>query len=181
MSNGTVFTPSQQNVIDFRGKNMLVSASAGTGKTTVMIERIVSLIEEGCDVSEIVVVTFTNLAAAEMKARLAAKLSEKRNDPRVLEQIEKLDGASICTLHSFCSELLKNYFYVVDIDPAFTILDSVTVATLRKNTLDDVFAEYFSVKDDVFRRVYKIFATHRREENFKNTLLNLYDFSRNLE
>ena len=178
---GRVFTPSQQNVIDFRGKNMLVSASAGTGKTTVMIERIVSLIEQGADVSEFVVVTFTNLAAAEMKARLAAKLAENRNNPHVLEQMEKLDGASICTLHSFCSELLKNYFYVVDIDPAFTILDSVTVATLRKNTLDDVFAHYFSCKDDVFRRVYKIFATHRREENFKSTLLTLYDFSRCLE
>ena len=175
------FTASQQNVIDFRGKNMLVSASAGTGKTTVMIERIVSLIEQGVDVSEIVVVTFTNLAAAEMKTRLAAKLAERRGTPRILEQIEKLDSASICTLHSFCSELLKNYFYVVDIDPSFTILDSVTVSTLRKNTLDDVFAEYFSVKDDVFRRVYKIFATHRREENFKNTLLSLYDFSRCLE
>ena len=181
MSGKQVFTSSQQNVIDFRGKNMLVSASAGTGKTTVMIERIVSLIEQGYDVSEIVVVTFTNLAAAEMKARLAAKLSEKRDNPRILEQIEKLDSASICTLHSFCSDLLKNYFYVVDIDPAFTILDSVTVATLRKNTLDDVFAEYFSCQDDVFRRVYKIFATHRREENFKNTLLSLYDFSRCLE
>ncbi|MCH5156609.1 MAG: UvrD-helicase domain-containing protein [Clostridiales bacterium] len=181
MSSKQVFTSSQQNVIDFRGKNMLVSASAGTGKTTVMIERIVSLIEQGADVSQIVVVTFTNLAASEMKARLAAKLSEKRNNPRILEQIEKLDSASICTLHSFCSELLKNYFYVVDIDPAFTILDSVTVATLRKNTLDDVFAEYFSDKDDIFRRVYKIFATHRREENFKNTLLTLYDFSRCLE
>lgn len=178
---GKKFTASQQNVIDFRGKNMLVSASAGTGKTTVMIERIVSLIEQGADVSEMVVVTFTNLAAAEMKARLAAKLSEKRNNAHVLEQLERLDGASICTLHSFCSELLKNYFYVVDIDPAFTILDSVTVATLRKNTLDDVFSQYFSEKDDVFRRVYKIFATHRREENFKNTLLALYDFSRCLE
>ena len=175
------FTPSQQNVIDFRGKNMLVSASAGTGKTTVMIERIASLIEQGADVSEIVVVTFTNLAAAEMKSRLAAKLSEKRGNTHVLEQIEKLDSASISTLHSFCSELLKNYFYVVDIDPAFTILDSVTVSTLRKNTLDDVFSEYFSAKDDVFRRVYKIFATHRREENFKSTLLALYDFSRCLD
>ena len=181
MSGKQKYTTSQQNVIDFRGKNMLVSASAGTGKTTVMIERIVSLIEEGCDVSEFVVVTFTNLAAAEMKARLATKLAEKRNNPRILEQMEKLDSASICTLHSFCSELLKNYFYVVDIDPSFTILDSVTVATLRKNTLDDVFAEYFSDKDDIFRRVYKIFATHRREENFKSTLLGLYDFSRCLE
>lgn len=179
-SNG-FYTPSQQNVIDFRGKNMLVSASAGTGKTTVMIERIVSLIEEGADVSQFVVVTFTNLAAAEMKSRLAKKLAEKRNNPRIVEQLEKLDSASICTLHSFCVELLRNYFYVVDIDPSFAILDSVTVSTLRKNTLDDLFNEYFHQKDDIFRQVYKIFATHRREDNFKETLLKIYDFSRCLE
>ena len=179
--NNTNYTESQQNVINFRGKNMLVSASAGTGKTTVMIERIVSLIEEGADVNEIVVVTFTNLAAAEMKARLAAKLSEKRGNPRVLEQLEKLDSASICTLHSFCSDLLRNYFYVVDIDPAFAILDDATVATLRRNTLDELFAQCFAAQDDAFRQVYKIFSTHRQEDNFKKTLLRLYDFSRCLE
>ncbi|MCH5151772.1 MAG: UvrD-helicase domain-containing protein [Clostridiales bacterium] len=175
------FTPSQQNVIDFRGKNMLVSASAGAGKTTVMIERIVSLIEQGVDVSEMVVVTFTNLAAAEMKSRLADKLAEKRNDPRIVEQLEKLETASICTLHSFCNELLRNYFYVVDVDPAFTILDNVTLSTLTKNALDDVIEGYFAEQDDVFRRVYKIFATKRREENFKKTLLDLYRFSRCLD
>ena len=181
MSKRKTFTQAQQNVIDFRGKNMLVSASAGTGKTTVMIERIVSLIEQGVDVSEIVVVTFTNLAAAEMKARLATKLSEKRNDTRIVEQIEKLDTASICTLHSFCSELLRNYFYVVDIDPSFAILDSVTTTTLRKNALDDVYARYFEQNDEIFGKVYKIFATHRREETFKETILQLYNFSRCLE
>ena len=175
------YTPSQQNVINLRGKNMLVSASAGTGKTTVMIERIAALIEEGVDVSEIVVVTFTNLAAAEMKARLSAKLSEKRNNPRVFEQLEKLDSASICTLHSFCSELLRNYFYVVDIDPAFAILDDATVSTLKRNTLDNLFEEYFSQEDEVFRQVYKIFSTHRREDNFREVLLRLYGFSRCLE
>ena len=172
------YTPSQQDVINFRGKNMLVSASAGTGKTTVMIERIVALIEKGVDVSEIVVVTFTNLAAAEMKARLGAKLSEKRSNPRVLEQLEKLDSASICTLHSFCSELLRNYFYVVDVDPAFAILDDVTAANLKRNALDELFAEYFSKPDDVFRQVYKIFSTNRQEGNFKETLMRLYTFSR---
>ena len=133
----TRYTKPQQNVIDYRGKNILVSASAGTGKTTVMIERIASLIEEGTDVSQIVVVTFTNLAAAEMKNRLAVKLSQKTDDPRVFERLEKLDTASICTLHAFCSELLRNYFYVADIDPSFTILDEATVSTLKSNALED--------------------------------------------
>ena len=176
------YTLSQQDAIGFRGKNMLVSASAGTGKTTVMIERIASLIEEGADVSEIVVVTFTNLAAAEMKARLAAKLSEKRDNPHVLEQLEKLDSASICTLHSFCSELLRNYFYVVDVDPAFAILDDATVATLKRNALDDLLAEYFDKDDDeAFEQVYKIFSVKRKESAFRETLMGIYGFSRCLE
>lgn len=175
------FTKSQQNVIDYRGKNLLVSASAGTGKTTVMIERIASLIAEGNDVSSLMVVTFTNLAATEMKKRLANKLSERRNDPRIVDQMEKLDNASICTLHSFCGELLRNYFYVVDIDPSFVILDSVTVASMRNAALEEVFKQYFKSNDHEFREVYKIFATKRRDENFKNTLMELYDFSRCLE
>lgn len=174
----TRYTKPQQNVIDYRGKNILVSASAGTGKTTVMIERIASLIEEGTDVSQIVVVTFTNLAAAEMKNRLAVKLSQKTDDPRVFERLEKLDTASICTLHAFCSELLRNYFYVADIDPSFTILDEATVSTLKSNALDEVFEFYFSQNDPLFFKTYKIFSTARKEENFRNTLLNLYDFSR---
>ena len=171
MSNYTKqYTTSQKNVINFRGKNMLVSASAGTGKTTVMIERIAALIEEGWDVSEMVVVTFTNLAAAEMKARLAAKLSEKRDNPRVFEQLEKIDSASICTLHSFCSELLRNYFYVLDIDPSFAILDDATVTTLKRNTLDDLFEEYFSQDDEVFEQIYKIFSRTDGRKSFEKSL-----------
>lgn len=175
------FTPSQQKVIDLRKQNMLVSASAGTGKTTVMIERIAKLIEEGCDVTEMVVVTFTNLAAAEMKARLAQKLSEKRGNERVAEQLENLDSANICTLHSFCNTLLRNYFYVVDIDPSFTVLDTITAATLKSNAMDEVFEQYFSQRDEVFNEVYKIFSVKRQEENFRKTLYEIYDFSRCLE
>lgn len=175
------YTPQQQSVIDYRGGNMLVSASAGTGKTTVMIERIAALIADGADVSELAVVTFTNLAAAEMKKRLADKLAEDRQNKRTVEQLERIDNASISTLHSFCSELLRNWFYVVDIDPAFAILDDLTVSTLQKQALDDVFREYFKAGDQEFWRVYRIFSTHRSEENFKKTLFGLYGFARCLE
>jgi len=175
------YTPQQQSVIDYRGGNMLVSASAGTGKTTVMIERIASLIEDGADVTELAVVTFTNLAAAEMKKRLADKLAENRQNKRTVEQLERLDNASISTLHSFCSELLRNWFYVVDVDPAFAILDDLTVTSLQKQALDDVFRNYFDASDQDFWRVYRIFSTRRSEENFKKTLLDLYNFARCLE
>ncbi len=176
----TTYTPSQQNVIDIRGKNMLVSASAGTGKTTVMIERIATLIKEGLDVSQMVVVTFTNLAAAEMKSRLAVKLNEYSDDVRIREQLENLDNSAICTLHSFCSDLLRNYFYVVDVDPSFGILDNVTVNALKKSCLDDLFKYYFSQNDQQFRALYRIFATNRKEDNFKSVITNLYEFSRNI-
>lgn len=173
-------TPSQEKVINLQGKDMLVSASAGTGKTTTMIRRIVNLVCNDVDISEIVVVTFTNLAAAEMRSRLADSLAELHTR-RAIEQLEKLDTAAICTLHSFCVELLRNYFYMVDLDPAFTVLDGITVAALRKNALDDLFAEYFAKDDPLFREVYKIFSTHRREDNFRDTLMRLYDFSRCLD
>ena len=170
-------TLEQQRVIDARNTNMLVSASAGTGKTATMINRIVSLIADGVDVSEIVVVTFTNLAAAQMKNKLAEELSRRR-DARSCEQLEKLDLANISTLHAFCSELLRNYFYVVDLDPAFTILDSVTVSALRKRAWDEVFEEYFAEKDASFGELYKILSTKRREDNFKKELTSLYEFGK---
>lgn len=175
------YTTAQREVIDKRGCNLLVSASAGTGKTTVMIERICALIKDGLDASEAVVVTFTNLAAAEMKNRLAARLSQEKGDERIADQLEKLDTANICTLHSFCGNLLRNYFYVADIDPAFTILDSATVSTLRNNVLDELFADYFEADDQAFKRVYKIFSRNRRDDDFKRILLRVYDFSRCLE
>lgn len=178
MKNENKYTAAQQKVIDDRGHNLLVSASAGTGKTTVMIERIAQLLAGGVDVSEIVVVTFTNLAAAEMKNRLSQKLAGQRGNSRAIEQLEKLDSANISTLHSFCSELLRNYFYVVDVDPAFTVLDGNVTATLRKNALDEVFLQYFAEKDEQFMRAYRIFATSRREDNFKKVISELYDFSR---
>lgn len=179
------YTTEQQNVINFPVgnapmQNMLVSASAGTGKTTVMIERIARLIKQDVDVSQIVVVTFTNLAAAEMKNRLATQLAQSAGDMRVREQLEKLDTASICTLHSFCSDLLRNYFYVVDIDPAFSILDGITASNLKKSALDELFKEYFAQKDQDFHKLYQIYATSRKEDNFKNLILQLHTFSRNV-
>lgn len=172
------YTKEQRQVITSDSSNMLVSASAGTGKTTVMIERIVSLINSGADVSDFVVVTFTNLAAAEMKSRLAQKLSDNKSDLRIADQLERIDFANISTLHSFCSELLRNYFYVVDIDPSFVILDDILVSNLRKNAMSEVIRQYFDSNDEMFNQVYKIFATKRKEETFVDVIMSIYNFSR---
>ena len=172
------YTDEQLRVIQSRERDLLVSASAGTGKTTVMIERIAELLETTADISEIVVVTFTNLAAAEMKNRLALKLAQKRGDKRIIDQLERIDSANICTLHSFCGELLRNYFYVADIDPSYTILDANVTSGLRTAAMDEVFNGYFDEHDAVSDDVYRIFATNRKQTNFYNVLFSLYDFSR---
>ncbi len=168
---------SRNRIIDYDGRNMLVSASAGTGKTTIMISRILSLIKKGLDVENLVVVTFTNLAAAEMKRRLSEKLSEESGS-RIVRQLEKLDNAAICTLHSFCGDLLRNYFYVADVDPSFAILDAKGASALQSEVLDDLTGEYFAADDEGFRRLYRIFAERRNEENFRKVITKLYEFSR---
>lgn len=178
-------TPEQQYVIDFPKspepmQNMLVSASAGTGKTTTMISRIVRLIQKETSLDQIVVVTFTNLAAAEMKTRIAKQLADGAGDMRLREQLDKLDSASICTIHSFCSDILRNYFYVVDIDPAFSIVDTITASNLKTTAMEELFKEYFDNNDQAFRKLYQIYATKRREENFKTLIAKLHVFSRNV-
>ena len=170
------FNQGQQRAIDSKG-NLLVSASAGTGKTTVMIQRIYQMIARGeADVSQLLVVTFTNLAAAEMKQRLAAKLSENAQDPVIADKLERLDSASISTIHSFCSDMLRNYFYVVDIDPAFSVLDDISVTALKKEAIDKVLADYGN-DDIVFNRLYGIFASKRREDKFRQAVYSLYEFA----
>lgn len=180
MSNKTKFTPAQQKVIGCRDQNLLVSASAGTGKTTVMIERLTKLIAEGANIQDFVVVTYTKLAASEMKKKLAERLSSAGNSSHIANQLELLDNASISTIHSFCTDLLRNYFYVVDIDPSFTILDSMTLKNLANEAMDNVIKQYVSQGDEVFFKIYKIYATHRRRENFIAVVNGLYEFSRNV-
>jgi ATP-dependent helicase/nuclease subunit A len=173
------YTPSQLNVISARDTNLLISASAGTGKTTVMIQRICDLITDGLlDVSNILVVTFTNLAAADMKRRLVEKLSEHTADAKIIAQLEKLDTASISTLHKFCADLLRNYFYIVDIDPAYTIVDTLTAKSIKNAVLSDLLAEYYAAADDDFNNLYSVFSAARNDDSIKDTILSLYEFSR---
>ncbi|MEG1705946.1 MAG: UvrD-helicase domain-containing protein, partial [Clostridia bacterium] len=170
------FTTQQKQVIEEKNKNLLVSASAGTGKTTVMIERIVNLIKTNAiDVSDIIVVTFTELAAAEMKQRLLLKLLECKEDERVYEQLEKLDMCSISTLHAFCLNILKNYFYLADLDPNFSVLDDVTGCKLKNSALTSTLSK-FKETDDVFGKVFHIFEQGRSDETLRAQILSLYSY-----
>ena len=141
-------TPSQQQAIRERG-NVLVVAGAGTGKTSTLVHRCVSLLlEENCSLDEILMVTFTEAAAAQMRSRIRAELLRLQNslpqNSAAMEQIHKqlalLDSAHICTLHSFCLHLVRAHFYQLGIDPAVAVLDERQSAPLISQTIDTLFA-----------------------------------------
>ncbi len=172
------FNTSQQLAINSRHKSTLVSASAGTGKTTVMIERLFQMIkQDNVDLSQVVVVTFTKLAANQMKEKLTGKLMKERDNPAVLQQLEKIDNCIISTLHSFCGNLLRNYFYVVDIDPNYTMLDDYSLKNLKIQCLKKVLEDYYQSDDQVFDNLYKIYSANRNDELLIEEIVKLHDKS----
>ncbi len=134
------WTREQLRAIEARGGNVLLSAAAGSGKTTVLVERALRLVTEaGADVDRMLVVTFTRAAASDMRAKLNRALNERalQGDARCREQLMRLDRASITTLHAFCADFLRTNFEAAGVDPAFRILDDAVAARLRQEALDE--------------------------------------------
>ena len=141
------WTDEQLRAIQARGRNILLSAAAGSGKTTVLVERVLRLIvEDGADVDRMLVVTFTRAAASDMRAKLTRELNARAaaGDGRCREQLLKLDRAAICTLHAFCADYLRANFETAGVDPAFRILDDAVVARLRDEALDGALEEAYA-------------------------------------
>ena len=140
------WTEEQLRAIEARGSNILLSAAAGSGKTTVLVERVLRLITgDGADVSRMLVVTFTRAAASDMRAKLSRQLSQRASagDDRCREQLLNLDQASISTLHAFCADFLRTNFESAGVDPAFRILDDALDARLRDEALDAALEEAY--------------------------------------
>ena len=139
------FTKEQQEAIFDDGHNLLVSASAGSGKTTVMIERIVQLLlkykdsENPLSISNFLVVTFTKASASDMKQKLINSLSKMSQDEFFVKQIDKVAVSDISNLHSFCSRLITTYFYEVGIDPDAFIIDDTEASFLKNKAIDKLF------------------------------------------
>ena len=141
------WTEEQLRAIEARDSNILLSAAAGSGKTTVLVERVLRLIaEDGADVDRMLVVTFTRAAASDMRAKLSDRLTERAGagDDRCREQLLKLDRANISTLHAFCSDFLRTNFESAGVDPAFRILDDAVDARLRDEALDGALEEAYA-------------------------------------
>lgn len=178
-------TDDQKKAIETRDKNIIVSAAAGSGKTRVLVDRVVSLmIEEKIPIKNMIIVTFTNKASVEMKDRIREKLSElldNKNIDRsfVKKQIKSINDAFIKTLHSFCADMLRENFYLSDnLSPSFKIAADSKQALLRKDAIDELFEIQYEKNDQNFIDFLHNFAKEKDDNDAKEIVLDLYDFSK---
>ena len=172
------FTDAQEQVILADGQNLLVSASAGSGKTATIIEKIAREIkDEKVKVDELLVVTFTEAASLEMKTRLYNKLVEYAEDSAVVrEALQKISTADISTLHSFCAKVIRQNFYAVNLNPSFSVLPETDSKLLKAQALDRVINNYVKKDDKEFVLMCEMFDRDRTNSNLKNNVLSLYNF-----
>ena len=185
----TKWTKDQQLVIDLRDRNILVAAAAGSGKTAVLVERIIEEITEEKkpkDIDKLLVVTFTKAAAAEMRTRignaLELRIEENPDNEHIQKQASLLHLAQITTIDSFCQSIIKNYFHIIDLDPVFTVGDETELGLMKQDVLEEVLEQNYArakeEKDDAFLAFTDIFATGRTDHEIEELVLNLYEASR---
>lgn len=177
------WTKEQQEVIDSRDCNLLVAAAAGSGKTAVLVERIIQIItnkERPVDIDSLLVVTFTNAAAAEMRERIGdaiGKALEKNpEDSHLQNQLVLLNKASITTIHSFCLEVIKSNFHKIDLDPNFRIGDETECTILKLETIEEIFEEFYEEKEDDFYKLVESYSEKRGDTNLQQMVLSIYSF-----
>lgn len=178
------FTPDQQRVIALRNCNILVSAAAGSGKTAVLVERIAQLVSDpqnGVDIDNLLVVTFTNAAAAQMRERLSAVLSQRAEEnPEngyLQRQLTLIYNAQITTIDSFCLYLIRNHFNDIGLDPDFRTADDGEMKLLKQDVLNALLEEKFAEKDPAFLYCVECFVPGGRESRLEELVLQLYDFA----
>ena len=157
----------------------VVSAAAGSGKTAVMVERVVRLVLEGADIRRMLVITFTNAAAAQLKRRIRSELAAAQTaDERTRRtQLNFIRSADIGTVHSLCIRLCRKFFAVAGIDPLFKIAGDIQRSMLSKDALDELFDERFASANEVFRHILFAFA-YNSEDRLKQIITDIYEYSR---
>ncbi len=175
------WTEAQAHTIESRGKNILVSAAAGSGKTAVLIERIKQLIlQDKVDVDRFLITTFTNAASQEMRERLEkairAELEQPDADRAFLKrQLDLMYKANIGTFHNFALEVMHRYFYLTELEPGFVIGDDIQVSILKKESMDALFEERFEEDFDRFKAFLRKYSGDRNENRLKDSMIGLYD------
>ena len=175
------WTNEQLQAIQEKDSNILVAAAAGSGKTAVLVERIIhKIIDEQMDIDKILVVTFTNAAASEMRERILEaiykKLEENPENVHLQRQIILLNKASICTIHSFCLDVIHNHFYEIDLPSNFKIADTAEMDLLKQEVLDDLFEQKYTENDKDFIELLENYTNYRGDEALQELVLKIYKF-----
>ncbi|WP_445486601.1 helicase-exonuclease AddAB subunit AddA [Niallia sp. 03133] len=183
--NDVAWTDDQWRAIMANGQDILVAAAAGSGKTAVLVERMIRKIvsETPINVDELLVVTFTNASAAEMKHRIGEVLEKEINasphSMHLKKQLALLNKAHISTIHSFCLEVIRKYYYLIDLDPGFRIADETEAQLLRDECLEDLFEEeYGNSENNAFFDLVDAFTSDRSDDALQRIIQEVYDFSR---
>ncbi|MGX1900476.1 helicase-exonuclease AddAB subunit AddA [Thermolongibacillus altinsuensis] len=183
---GSQWTDAQWKAIVTSGAHTLVAAAAGSGKTAVLVERIIQKLldeQQPIDVDRLLVVTFTNAAAAEMRQRIGEALEKALEaEPHSLHlrrQLSLLQKASISTIHSFCLDVIRKYYYLIDLDPVFRIADETEIALLKEEVIEELFEDYYGKADnEAFLDVVDRYTSDRTDADLQTIVLRLYEFSR---
>lgn len=179
----TKWTNEQNNAICARNRNIIVSAAAGSGKTAVLVERVIRLItdkDNPVDVDKFLVVTFTNAAAQEMKARISSSLEKIiKNDPNnnnALRQMSLLPSAKICTIDAFCLNLVKDNFFKLGINQDFSLIDESEASLIAENALNAVLEQFFDNKDKEFLSLVELLSSPKDDKALISTIKKLHTY-----
>ena len=174
------WTKEQQYAINEKGQNILVAAAAGSGKTAVLVERIINkIINQNVDIDKLLVVTFTNAAASEMKQRVLdaiyKKLDENPDNENLQRQILLLNKASICTIDSFCLDVVRNNFYELkNVSPNFRIADTTEIDILEQETLDEIFEKKYEEENEDFLKLIHTYTSYKDDTPLKDLILKIF-------
>lgn len=181
---GIIYTREQQQVIDSRGSNVLVSAAAGSGKTAVLTERIVKMVSDEkkpVDIDRLLVVTFTNAAAAEMRERIGAAIAQRLETEPENEHLQKqaalVHNAQITTIDSFCMFVIRNNFNDIGLDPGFRVADEGELKLMKQDVIKELLEERFARKEKDFLHCVEYFSTGNRDDAIEGHILKLYQFA----
>lgn len=181
-----LWTDDQWKAIQANGNNILVAAAAGSGKTAVLVTRIIEKLineTENLNVDELLIVTFTNASAAEMKYRIGKSLEEalvqNPESAHLKKQVALLNYASISTLHSFCLEIIRKHYFEADIDPNFRLIEPIESSMIRDEVLEDLLEKEYSIENNEdFFHLVESFTGDRSDAELHTLISKLYDFSR---
>ena len=178
------WTKEQEKVINLRNRSLLVSAAAGSGKTAVLVQRIISMVTDETDpldIDRLLVVTFTNAAAAEMRERVGAAIENAlEQDPynqHLQRQLTLVHNAQITTIDSFCIRILRDHFHKIDLEPGFRIADEGELKLLREDVCEAVLEDFYQKADPEFLRFADSYSGAKNDLQIKEMILKLYNYA----